>query len=143
MATLTVVGLADTVKSWKVKVTVVEFVVVPLVAVTVSTSTSPTVSVQVSVDVPLVPSTTLVELRVHVELPVVATVRVTVPVKPPRDATVIVDVPPVVPARAVTVVGLALRLIPGTWRVVTVTVIVAVELVMALFVPPTPLIVKE
>jgi len=140
-ATLTVVGLAETVKSWNVKVTVVELVVAPLVAVTVSVSTSPTLSVHVRVDVPLVPKVTLVGLSVQVELPVAATVSATVPVNPPRDATVIVEVPPVEPAFAVTVVGLALRLMPGVTGTVKVADMVAVLLVMRLLVPPTPVIV--
>jgi hypothetical protein len=134
-AVLTVVGLAVTVKSWKVKVTVVELVVDPLVAVTFSVSTSPTVPVHVSVDVPLVPNVTLVGLSEQVELPVEATVRLTVPVKPPRDATVMVEVPPVEPTFAVTLVGLAVISIPAE---ATVTDIAAVELVMSLLEPPAP-----
>jgi len=141
-ATLTGLGLAETVKSWNVKVTVVELVVAPLVAVTVSTSTSPTVSVHVRVEVPLVPSVTLVGLSVQVELPVEATVSATVPVNPPRAVTVIVEVPPVVPAFAVTVVGLALMSIPGATAAVNVADIVAVLFVIRLFVPPVPVIVR-
>lgn len=48
----------------------------------------------------------LLGVRVHVILPVVVTVRVTVPVKPWRGATVIVEVAGV-PAVVVTAVGLA------------------------------------
>ena len=64
--------------------------------------------------------------------------RVAVPVKLPRAATVIVEVPPGEPTFAVTLVGLALRLIPPPPIIVTAT---AVEFVMSLFVPPVPLIV--
>jgi hypothetical protein len=138
--TVTVVGLAETEKSWKANVTVVELVVVPLAAETVSVSVSATVPAQVRIDVPLVPNVTVFVLSEQVELPAAATVSVTVPVNPPRDATVIVDVPPVVPTFAVTLVGLALRSIPGVMGTVTVTEMAAVLFVMRLLVPPTPVI---
>jgi hypothetical protein len=89
------------------------------------------------VDVTLVPRITLVGFRLHTAEPVAVTVSATVPVKPPREATVIVEVPPGAPTFAVTLVGLALRLIPGVTPPVTVTVI-TVELVMSLLVPPVP-----
>jgi len=129
---------ATIVKSRNENETLVEFVVEPLVAVTVAVLACATVSVQVSVEVPLVPSVTLVGLSVHAAELVAVTVSATVPVKPPRDATVIVDEPPGDPTLAVTLVGLALILMPPPPVTVTVTV---VEFVMRLFVPPSPLIV--
>jgi hypothetical protein len=65
------------------------------------------------VEVPDVPRTTLVGLRVHVR-PVAGEteeVRATVPVNPLVEVTVIVDVP-AVPARTVTLVGLAVIVKP-------------------------------
>jgi hypothetical protein len=109
---VTLVGLADTLKSPNAKLTLVELVVDPLVAVTVAMLVRAAALVHVSVDVPLVPRTTLVGLRLH-DAPLVATtVSATVPVKVPRAATVIVDEPPGAPTFAVTLVGLALRLMP-------------------------------
>jgi len=90
------------------------------------------------VEVPLVPRTTLVGLSVHAALPVAVTVRPTVPVKLPRAATVIVEVPPGEPTFAVTLVGLALRLMPPPPTMLTE---ITVEFDMSLFVPPVPLIV--
>ena len=81
---------------------------------------------------------TLVGLRRQLALPVATTVRVAVPVKLPRAATVIVEVPPGEPTFAVTVVGLALRLMPPPGAMLTV---IAVEFDMSLFVPPVPSIV--
>ena len=138
---VTLVGLADTLKSVNVKVTEVELVVVPLVAVTVATEVTAAVFVQVSVEVPLVPRTTLVGLSVHAAPLVADTVSATVPVKPPLEATVIVEVPPGAPTFAVTLVGLALRLIPGGGPAVVMVTVMTVELDMSLFVPPVPLMV--
>lgn len=78
----------------------------------------------------------MVTLREHDEPPAGVTLRVTVFEKVPRAATVIVEFPPFGPRGTVTVVGLALRLIPPA--LVTVAVIVAVELVIPLLAPPTP-----
>ena len=64
-------------------------------------------------EVPDVPRTTLVGLRVHVR-PVAGEteeVRATVPVNPLVEVTVMVDVP-VVPAKTVTLVGLAVIVKP-------------------------------
>ena len=135
---VTLVGLAETEKSRKTKVTLVELVVVPLVAVTVAVSVSATAEVQVSVDVAVGGMLTLVGFSEQDALPVAVTVRPTVPVKVPRAATVTVEDPPGAPTFAVTLVGLALRLIPP--GLVTVTVIGPVLLVIRLFVPPVPVI---
>jgi len=129
---------AAIVKSLKAKLTLVEFVTDPLVAVTVAVSVWAVAEVQVKVEVWLVPRTTLVGLRLHEAAPVEVTVRATVPVKLPRAATVIVEVPPGEPTFAVTLVGLALRLMPPPPMIVTV---IAVEFDMSLFVPPVPSIV--
>src|SRR5689334_19255548 len=102
---VTLVGLAVMLKSLNAKLTLVELVVVPLVAVTVAVTVSATVSLQDNVEVTLVPRTTLVGFKVQDALRVVATVSATVPVKAPRDATVIVDVP-AVPTFVLTLVGL-------------------------------------
>jgi hypothetical protein len=115
-----------------VKVTLVELVVEPLVAVTVAMLVRAAALVHVSVDVALVPRTTLVGLRLHDAPLVAATVSATVPVKVPRAATVIVDEPPGAPTFAVTLVGLALRLMPPATGIVTVT---TVEFVIPPFVP--------
>ena len=124
--------------------TLVELVVVPLVAVTVAVSVSATLEVQVSVDVAVGGMLTLVGFSVHTALPVAVTVRPTVPVKVPRAATVTVEDPPGDPTFAVTLVGLALRLMPGGGPApLMVTDIGAVELVIRLFVPPVPVIVTE
>jgi hypothetical protein len=86
----------------------------------------------------------VVALREHVAARVEVTARVTVFEKPPRDATVIVEVPPGAPTFTLTLVGLALRLMPGGGpAAVIVTEMGAVELVIALFVPPVPVIVTE
>ena len=122
-------------------VTVVEFVTEPLVAVTVATEVRAAVLVQASVDVTLVPRVTLFGVRLHEAPLVAATVSATVPVKPPREATVMVEDPPGEPTFAVTLVGLALRLIPGGGPVVVMVTVITVELVMTLFVPPVPLMV--
>ena len=114
---VTLVGLAVTLKSLNAKLTLVELVVVPLVAVTVAVTVSATASLQDNVEVTLVPRTTLAGFKVQDALRVVETVSATVPVKPPRDATVIVDVP-AVPTFVLTLVGLALRLMPGGGPVV-------------------------
>ncbi|SRR5712691_11090816 len=92
-------------------------------------------------DVPPVGRVIVVALSKHDALPVEVTPRVTVFEKPPRDTTVIVEVPPGEPTFVVTLVGLALRLIPGAGpTAVTMTEIAPVELVIALFVPPVPVI---
>lgn len=83
------------------------------------------------------PPGTLVGVRVHW---VWSLVRATVPVNPPSEAIVIVDVPGVL-TEAGTVVGFALMVKSG--GEVTVTEIVPVELVIPLFAPPTPLIIRE
>ncbi len=125
-------------KSWNMKVTRVEFVVVPLVAVTVAVSVSAVGELQDSVEVSKAAKAMLAGFTEHVALPVVDTVRSTLPVKVPRVATLIVEVPPGEPTLAVTLVGLASRLIPGLTGAVTVTDMAAVELVMSLLVPPVP-----
>jgi len=81
---------------------------------------------------------TLVGLRRQVALPVATTVRAAVPVKLPRAAIVIVEEPPGAPTFAVTLVGLALRLMPPPEAMLTV---ITVEFDISLFVPPVPLIV--
>ena len=95
----------------------------------------------VRVDVPPAGRATVVGLKVQLELAVgvMLSVAVPVPVKPPREATVIVEVVPGDPTFVVTLVGLALRLIPPPPVTVTVTL---VELVIALFVPPVPVKVR-
>jgi hypothetical protein len=88
-----------------------------------------------------VPRETLAGLRIQVAVPVAVTPRLTMPVKPPRGAMVIVEVAPDGPSGVETVVGLALRLIPGGGPApTTVTEIAPVELVIALLVPPVPVI---
>ena len=81
---------------------------------------------------------TLVGVNVHVR-PVGDTefVRATVPEKVPLAATVIVEVA-AVPAFTVTLVGLALRLIPGAGPEGLIVTLTDVELVISLFVPPVP-----
>jgi len=101
------VGLAVTLKSWTVTVTVTLWNSPPLVPVTVTVYT-PALPEQVRVDVCEVPRMTLVGLREQ-EAPllgVTADVRETVPANPLSGATVIVDVT-LVPAGALTLVGLA------------------------------------
>src|SRR5436190_1483937 len=104
---LTLVGLAATVKSRMLTVTVAERESVPLVPVTVTVNVVAVVPEHESVEVWEAPKTMLVGDRVHVN-PAGETVEVsaTVPVKPFTGATVIVEVA-VAPARAVTDVGLA------------------------------------
>ena len=93
-------------------------------------------------DVPPAGRVIVVTLSEQDEAPAEVTARVTVFKNPPRDATVIVEVPPGRPTFVVTLVGLALRLIPGGGpTAVTMTEIGPVELVIALFVPPVPVIV--
>ena len=138
---VTLVGLATTLKSLNAKPTVVELVVVPLVAVTVATEVTAAVLVQVSVEVPLVPRTTLVGFSVHAAPLVADTASATVPVKAPLEATVIVEVPPGAPTFAVTLVGLALRLIPGGGPAPFTVTVTTVEFVISPLVPPVPLIV--
>jgi hypothetical protein len=141
---VTLVGLAVVEKSVKWNVTLVELVVVPLVAVTVAVSVSAVLELHDSVDVPLVPRVMLVVVKLQLAWPVAVAARLTVPVNPPRDATVTVEVAPAGPTFVVTLVGLALMLIPGggppPW---TVTDIGTVELVMSLLVPPVPVNVTE
>ncbi len=101
------VGLAVTVKSVTVKVTVAEWLSNPLVPVTVTVYV-PAEPLHDKVDVCEAPRMMLVGLRLHVR-PVagdMVEVRPTVPVKPLTGATVMVDVP-VAPATTVTAIGLA------------------------------------
>jgi len=63
--------------------------------------------------------------------------RVTVPLNVPLVATVIVEVA-AVPVFTVTLVGLALRLMPGGGPVGLIVTLTVVELVMSLLVPPVP-----
>jgi hypothetical protein len=141
---VTAVGLDVAEKSVNWNIMLVELVVEPLVAVTVAVSVSAVLELHDKVDVPVVPRVMLVRLKLHAAWPVAVTVRPTVPVNPARDAIVTIEVPPVGPTVVVTLVGLALTLIPGggpaAW---TVTDIGAVELVIALFVPPVPVMVTE
>src|SRR5438094_411874 len=103
---LTLVGLAATVKSRMLTVTVAERDNVPLIPVTVTVYVAAEPE-QESIEVWEAPKTMLVGDRVHVN-PAGETVEVsaTVPVKPFTGATVIVEVA-VAPAKAVTDVGLA------------------------------------
>ena len=104
---VTLVGLATTVKSRMLTVTVAERDRVPLVPVTVTVNVVAVVPVHDRVEVWAAPRTTLVGLRVHVR-PAGETVAVkaTVPVNPLTGVTVIVDVA-VPPELAATLVGLA------------------------------------
>ena len=104
---VTLVGLATTVKSRMLTVTVAERDRVPLVPVTVTVNVVAVVPVHDRVKVWAAPRTTLVALRVHVR-PAGETVAVkaTVPVNPLTGVTVIVDVA-VPPELAATLVGLA------------------------------------
>ena len=83
-----------------------------LVAVTVAVTVSATASLQERTDVLLMPKVMLVGFNEHVALPVAVTTRSTVPVSPFRDATDIVEVEGLFTS-AVTLTGLALRLMPG------------------------------
>ena len=76
-----------------------------------------------------------VKMQISPVVGVTPPVRVTELLKLPLAATVIVEVA-AVPAFTVTLVGLALRLMPPPAIMVTVT---EVELVMTLLVPPVPL----
>ncbi len=96
---------------------------------------------QVRIDVPPAGIGIDVTLRLHDEPPVAVAESVTVLENPPRDATVIVEVPPVGPRGAVTLVGLALKLIPP--GLATTTEIWAVWFVIRLLVPPTPVILTK
>ena len=104
---LTLVGLAATVKSRMLTVTVAERESVPLVPVTVTVNVVAVVPVHDSVDVWAAPKITLVGLRVQVR-PAgdTAEVRATVPVKPFTGVTVIVEVADA-PEFAAMLVGLA------------------------------------
>jgi hypothetical protein len=122
-----------------VKVTAVELLGTPApVARTVAVLTCPVGALQDSTEVPLDPGI-LVAVNEQDAVPVAETESVTVPVKPPRGATVTVEVPDTV-ASVVTLVGLALRLIPGEISDAILTVI-TVELDITLLVPPVPVIV--
>ena len=83
---------------------------------------------------------TLVGVKVQVR-PVGATelVRATVPEKVPLAATAMVEVAEV-PEFTVTLVGLALRLMPGAGPEGLIVTATFVEFVMSLFVPPVPVI---
>lgn len=94
-----------------------------------------------SADVAVGGRVTLLGVKVQERPPVVgATVeeRVTVPLNVPLAATVIVEVA-AVPALTVTLVGLALRLMPGGGPRELIVTSTVVELVISLFVPPVPL----
>ena len=94
---------------------------------------------QVRIEVPPAGIVIVVTLSEQAEAPAGVVLRVTVFANPPRDATVIVDVPPGGRTFVDTVVGLALRLIPGGGpALVTVTMIGAVEFDRSLLVPPRP-----
>lgn len=115
--TVTLVGLAVTVKSWTVKTIVAVLERDPLVPVTVTVYV-PAEPLHDSVEVPEVPRVTLVGDRAHVR-PVdgeMAAARVTVPVKPLTLVRVMVEVP-AAPALTVTLVGLAAIVKPWTMRV--------------------------
>jgi hypothetical protein len=141
---VTLVGAADTLKSTNWNATDVELLAPVAVAVTEVEVVWAVASVQVSVDVPPAGMAMVVGLREHVAARVEVTARVTVFEKPPRDATVIVEVPPGAPTFALTLVGLALRLMPGGGpAAVIVTEMGPVEFVMRLFVPPIPVIATE
>ena len=99
---VTEVGLAVTVKSWTVKVTVAEWDSDPLVPVTVTWTVPADEKVQDNADVP--EPVTLLGVRVHTVVSLLA--RLTVPPNPFRAVTVIVELPGA-PARTVTAVGLA------------------------------------
>jgi hypothetical protein len=116
--------------------TVVVWISEPLVPVTVTVTLPVDVNVHDSVEVPE-PPITLGGVRVQA---VLSLVRSTVPVKPLTGAIVIVEVPGELTTTG-TVVGLAV--IVKSDGGVTVTDMVAVELVMSLLVPPAPLIVRE
>jgi hypothetical protein len=124
-----------------VKLTVVELEAPVATALTVSVSVWAVGEVHVSTDVPPAGIEIDVTLRLQDDDPVGVTDNVTVFAKPPREATVIVEVPPGEPTLVVTVVGLALRLMPPEETTVTVTDMLAVLLVIRLFVPPVPVIV--
>ena len=102
-----VVGLAVTLKSWTVTVTVAVWTSTPLVPVTVAVYT-PALPEQVRVDVCEVPRTIMVGFREQDApvLGVTADVREIVPVNPLSGAMVIADAT-LVPAGALTLVGLA------------------------------------
>jgi hypothetical protein len=135
---------AEIVKSTNWKLTDVELLAPVAVAVTEAEVVWAVASVQVSVDVPPAGIAIVVGLREHDAARVEVTARVTVFEKPPRDATVIVEVPPGAPTFALTLVGLALRLMPGGGpAAVIVTEMGPVEFVMRLFVPPVPVIATE
>jgi hypothetical protein len=99
--TLTVEGLAEMVKSWTMKVTIVECDFDPLVPVIVTWRVPAAAKVQASVEVP--DPVTLVGLSVQA---VLLLARLTIPANPFNVVTVIADVAPV-PAFAVTLIGLA------------------------------------
>src|SRR5438876_2270656 len=128
---VTLVGLATTVKSRMLTVTVAERDRVPLVPVTVTVNVVAVVPVHDRVEVWAAPKTTLAGLRVHVR-PAGETVavRATVPVNPLTGVTVMVD-DPEPPDAKLMLVGLAV-----TVKSRTVTVTVA-EWVRAPLVPVT------
>jgi hypothetical protein len=105
--TVRLVGLAVTVKSWVLYVTVAECDRVPLVPVTVTVYV-PAEPEQERLEVPEVPSVTLVGVDVQAKPVLGDTVadRLTVPVNPFTAATVMVEVP-LEPATNATEVGLA------------------------------------
>jgi len=99
IVTLTVEGLAVIVKSWTMKVTVVECDFAPLVPVTVTWTVPPAAKVQASVEVP--DPVTLVGLSVQA---VLLLARLTIPANPFDAVTVIAEVA-TVPTFTVTLVG--------------------------------------
>jgi hypothetical protein len=104
---VTEVGLAVTVKSVTVTVTVAVWDIEPLVPVTVTVKVTAVVDEQERVEVWEAPRTMLLGVRVHVRpAGETALVSATVPVKPLTGATVMVEVA-AVPAVVVTAVGLA------------------------------------
>jgi len=123
-------------------VTLVELLAPVAVAVTVAVSDSATLDVQASKDVPPAGIAIVVTLSEQDEPPVEVTARVTLFEKPPRDATVTVEVPPGERA-VVTLVGLALMLMPGGGPTVLIVTDTVVEFFMILLVPPVPVITTE
>src|SRR5205807_9560326 len=112
--TLTVAGLAATVKSWTTKVTIVACDLDAAAPVTLTWTVDAELKVHESV--PLPEPVTLVGETVH---EVLFVVRLTTPAKPLTAVIVIVDVP-AVPAFTVTVVGVAV-IVKFTMLYVTVT----------------------
>jgi len=133
--TVTLVGLAARVKSCTITLTLVELVVLPLTAFTVTVKV-PAEPLHDNAEVLVAGTTTLVGVNLQDSAPgppVTVVERLTVPVKVPLATTVMVEVA-AVPALTVTLVGLALRLIPGVIAPWTITV-TTVEFEIPWFVP--------